>query len=103
MTPAAVLRRMVALLAIGRGGDYDDGRWLDPSYRQRVRDMALRFEQRLAREPGPSMVGGLDDLDDPEGFVARFVARYPEAERLPVGQADADFFVHRVCARPASR
>ncbi len=100
MTPAAVLRRMVALLAIGRGGDYDDGRWLDPSYRQRVRDMALRFEQRLAREPAPSMVGGLDDLDDPEGFVARFVARYPEAERLPVGQADADYFVHRVCARP---
>ncbi len=100
MTHAAVLRRAVDLMAIGRGTDYDDGPWPDPSYRQRVFDLAARFEETLCPAPGPSLLGGLDDLDDPGAFVARFVARYPEAERVTLSQSDADFFVHRVCARP---
>ncbi|MFO0652265.1 MAG: DUF1729 domain-containing protein [Polyangiales bacterium] len=100
MTPAAVLARMVALMAIGRGTEYDDGRWPDPSYRQRVHDMALRLEERLATREGPSLIRSLDDLDDPDAFVLRFVAAYPEAERTTLTRADADFFVQRVCARP---
>ncbi len=99
MSPAAVLRRMVALMAIGRSTDYDDGRWPDPSYRQRVQDMALRLEERLASREGPSVVRSLSDLDDPDAFVARFVEAYPEAERATLSQSDADFFVQRVCAR----
>ena len=99
MSPAAVLRRMVALMAVGRGTDYDDGRWPDPSYRQRVHDMALRFEARLAPREGPSVIRSLADLDDPDEFVARFVAAYPEAEASTLASADADYFVHRVCAR----
>ncbi len=99
MSPAAVLRRMVALMAIGRSSEYDDGLWPDPSYRQRVQDMALRLEERLAVREGPSVVRSLADLDDPDAFVARFVAAYPEAERATLTQSDADFFVQRICAR----
>jgi enoyl reductase-like protein/3-oxoacyl-ACP reductase-like protein len=100
MTHADVLRRMVSLMAIGRGTDYDDGRWPDVSYRQRVFDVAARFEEALAPAAGPSLLRDASDLDDPDAFVARFVARYPDAERVTLAQADADFFVHRVCARP---
>ncbi len=100
MTPAAVLHRMTSLMAIGRGTEYDDGRWPDPSYRQRVHDMALRLEERLAEREAPSIVRSLADLDDPDAFVARFVAAYPESERATLAQSDADFFVQRVCARP---
>ncbi len=99
MTAADVLRRMVALMAIGRGTDYDDGRWLDRSYRQRVYDMALHLEARLADTAGRSVLQGLEDLDAPEDFVDRFVARYPDAARATLSQSDADFFVHRICAR----
>jgi len=99
MTFAAALRRMVALMAIGRGTVYDDGRWPDPSYRQRVFDLAAHFEETLATAPGPSLLHDPADLDDPDGFVARFVAHYPEAERVTLTETDADFFVHRVCAR----
>jgi len=100
MSPAAVLRRMVALMAIGRSTDYDDGRWPDPSYRQRVQDMALRLEERLATREGPSVLRSPSDLDDPEAFVARFVEAWPEAERATLTRSDADYFVQRVCARP---
>ncbi len=86
MSPAAVLARMVALMAIGRRTEYDDGRWPDPSYRQRVHDMALRLEERLATRAGPSIVAGPADLDDPVAFVARFVAAYPDAERATLSQ-----------------
>ncbi|MFO0602611.1 MAG: DUF1729 domain-containing protein [Polyangiales bacterium] len=100
MTFAAALRRCVELMAVGRGTAYDDGRWPDVSYRERVFDLAARFEESLATAEGESFLRGPADLDDPEGFVAAFVARYPEAERVTLAQADADFFVHRVCARP---
>jgi fatty acid synthase len=99
MSPADVLRRMVALMAIGRGTPYEDGRFPDPSYRQRVLDMARRFEERLATRAGDSVLRGPGDLDAPEAFVERFIAAYPQAEQGTVVQADADFFVHRVCAR----
>lgn len=99
MSPAAVLRRMVELMAIGRGTEYEDGRWPDPSYRLRVHDLALALEERLAVQAGPSVVRSPADLDDPAAFVARFVAAYPGAETTTLSQADADFFVQRICAR----
>ena len=77
MSPAAVPRRMVALMAIGRSTDYDDGRWPDPSYRQRVQDMALRLEERLATREGPSVLRSPSDLGDPEAVVAPFVESWP--------------------------
>ena len=100
MSPAAVLRRMVDLMAIGRSTEYEDGRFPDPSFRQRLLDMALRFEERLAERAGASIVTGPADLDEPVDFVDRFVAAYPRAEHGTVAQADVDFFVHRVCSRP---
>ncbi len=100
MSAAAALRRMVELLAVGRGTRYEDGRWPDESYRLRVHDFARHLEERLAAQPGPSIVQAPADLDDPEAFVARFVAAYPGAETMTLSRADADYFVQRICARP---
>ncbi|MBL8600390.1 MAG: DUF1729 domain-containing protein [Myxococcales bacterium] len=100
MTFAGALRRMVDLMAVGRGSEYEDGAWPDPSYRQRVFDFAAYIEEQLVDAAGESALGGLDDLDDPASFLSRFVARYPSAEQLRLAQSDADYFVQRICARP---
>lgn len=100
MTPAAMLRRFVSLAAIGRGSEYEDGRWPDSSYRARALDLVRHLESRLVREEGPSLARGSADLDNPEEFVARFVEVYPHAETVTLGDADAEHFVRRICQRP---
>jgi fatty acid synthase len=102
MSPAAVLRRMVALMAIGRGSEYEDGVWPDPSYRQRVLDMAARFEERLAVKAGPSVVRGPATSTTPRRSSPGSSRRTPTPSGHRGPGADADFFVHRVCAGPAS-
>ena len=44
MSYAQLLNRMLELMAIGRNGRYEDGCWMDPSWRQRFADMLWRSE-----------------------------------------------------------
>ena len=106
MTWLGVWERMVALMAIGRGGRYEDGPWLDRSWRERVADMLQRGAARLGEAQAgevPSLLGelgGLSALDDPAAVLRVFAERYPGARSCLLLPTDADFFVHSVCARP---
>lgn len=105
MTGAELLRRMLALMAIGRGGRYEDGRWPDVTWRQRFADMLWRLEARLAgsrglADPQTSVLASVPGLDVPETVLDSFLAAWPEAEQQPIHPADARFFVGEVCARP---
>lgn len=103
MTYLQVLERVVALMAIGQGSAYEDGRWLDVSHRRRMFDLIRRFEARLIEQEEGAFepqLKGLGELDEPEAAVARFAARYPRAASVLVHPMDAEFFVQEVCARP---
>lgn len=105
MTYAELVTRLVALLATGRGGRYEDGAWPDLTFRQRALDVLQRSERRLAglvdgdAELVPT-ARSLADLDDPTAAVARFLAAHPTARSVTVHPHDATWFVREVCARP---
>lgn len=104
MTWQAVLQRMVALMAIGTGSPYEDGPWLDVSWRERVLDMLRRGEARLCgvakAAQTESVCGGLHELDDPQAVLTRFAARWPQAASVRLRPIDARHFASKICARP---
>lgn len=103
MTYGVMLDRLVELMAVGRGGRYEDGPWPDVSYRTRMLDAIRRAEARCHPEDrgtAPSVVAHPDELDDPHGVLARLRAALPEVDTQPVHPADEDWFVRDLCARP---
>lgn len=106
MTWGEVLRRAVALMAIGRGGPYEDGPWPDLSFRDRIVDLLARAEARLIAQDrgafssalGPD--GGRAALDQPEAALLAFFTAYPHAETTRLTHSDARHFVRQICARP---
>ncbi|HEY3253307.1 MAG TPA: fatty acid synthase subunit beta domain-containing protein, partial [Polyangiaceae bacterium] len=103
MSYRAVLERMIELMACGRAGRYEDGVWLDVSYRLRFRDFVRRAEARLAPRPDApfaSLVQSDTCLDAPADFMARFLAAHPLASETKLHLADVEFFVEQICRRP---
>lgn len=102
MTWLDATRRLIDLLAIGRGGPYEDGVWPDRSYRERVADFIRLGEARLATAPTAESVidPALAALDDPAATLAAFALACPAAATRTVHPADARAFVGRICARP---
>jgi len=103
MSYRQLLDRLVELMAIGRHGRYEDGVWLDPTWRQRFIDMFRRAEARLSGgDEGAieSLITCAADVDDPAAALDRFEARYGARQHDNVEPADALFFVRQVCARP---
>ena len=98
MTYAAMLDRLVALTAIGRNSEYEDGVWPDVSYRRRVVAMIRASEARLSNSvvPFASIIQNDSALDEPRQVLRRFEARYPSALETLVHPEDARFFV-QVC------
>ncbi|MBM4345074.1 MAG: DUF1729 domain-containing protein, partial [Deltaproteobacteria bacterium] len=102
MTWAEVLRRAVQTMAIGRHGRYDDGAWLDPTWRARALDLFARAEARLAGAEGRAprvRWQSPSELDDPDAALQDLCRHHPAALREPVHPADAAWFV-QLCARP---
>jgi enoyl reductase-like protein/3-oxoacyl-ACP reductase-like protein/acyl dehydratase len=102
MTYLDVARRMTQLMAIGQRGRYEDGPWLDRSWRLRVLDLLRRAEARLSDlEEGafPSAFPGESALDDPAAALDTLASRYPDAARRRLHPADQDFFL-ALCRRP---
>jgi enoyl reductase-like protein/3-oxoacyl-ACP reductase-like protein/3-oxoacyl-(acyl-carrier-protein) synthase/acyl dehydratase len=102
MTWAAVLERMVALMAVGKGGRYEDGVWPDVSYRQRVADMIRRAEARLGsgEQTRPSILVDLADLDAPDQVLQRLTKSLPAVLQARLLPMDIEHFAKSVCARP---
>lgn len=103
MTYGQTLDRMIALMAIGQGTPYEDGLWLDASYRQRVLDMIHRAEARLcAQDEGalPSVVAGLPALDQPAAVMQTLREAYPQLDAVTMHPLDVTHFIHQICARP---
>jgi enoyl reductase-like protein/3-oxoacyl-ACP reductase-like protein/acyl dehydratase len=101
LTWRAVLLRFAALTAQGQGGRYDDGRWLDATFRTRMVELFRRAEARCAGRDGtvqPSLVQAPADLDDPEAAVAALAARHPIAATLTPEPDDLAHFL-AVCAQ----
>ncbi len=98
MTYEEFLTRFVALSAIGRGGDYEDGRWLDISHRQRFVALAELTQARLSTTTAPALVT-LDVAANPEAAVAQLVAAYPNAKTVCVHPEDARAFI-TICKQP---
>ncbi len=101
MTCAAVLARLFELMAIGEGGEYEDGRWLDRTHRSRALDLVRLLEARLHGGEAPFASIAADDaaLDDPGALLARFDAAYPAARQTLVHPQDARAFLE-ICKRP---
>ncbi|MBL8787964.1 MAG: DUF1729 domain-containing protein, partial [Deltaproteobacteria bacterium] len=106
MTWPEVLERMVALMALGGVTPrYDDGPWLDVSWRARVFDVVRRAEARIAGASGTddlveSVCPDPSALDAPAIVLAALSERYPLARTTRVHPADATWFLREVCARP---
>ena len=94
---------MLELMAIGRNGRYEDGCWMDPSWRQRFADMLWRSEMRVHPEQEGqfvSILSKLDELDHPQRVMRTFLSRYPLASEQKIHPADADHFINAICKRP---
>ena len=107
MTYGALIARMIELMAVARrdgaNARYEDGPWLDVTWRTRVFDMVRRAEARLAgigAGDSESVAPDLTSLDRPHEVLAALLARHPRAatERLHI--VDATYFLREVCARP---
>ncbi len=108
-----ILERMVALMALGRPGSktarYEDGVWLDVTWRLRCFDVVRRIEARLAGASGDagqvagevvSVVAGPEGLDDPTVVIAALAERYPAFGTSRPHAVDAGWFLKEICARP---
>lgn len=105
MTYAEVLARLVELMAIGGASPrYEDGPWLDATWRLRVFDWVRRAEARLAGAAGldevASVVPDRTALDQPDAVLAALCTAHPRATNERVHPVDATWFVRELCARP---
>ena len=103
MTYFEVAERLVSFLAIGRNGRYEDGCWLDVTYRARVFDFLRRAEGRLCEQEAGVVESFLKDpkaLDTPQAVLKEFVEVYPQAQTQLLHPLDVRFFVQRICGRP---
>lgn len=105
MTWSQLLERMVDLMAIGTGSPYEDGVWMDASWRQRVADAIWRAESRLGGAAGvttafSSVLQDLAELDQPAAALARLRERFADASQEVLLPADALWFVQEICGRP---
>ncbi len=102
MTWAQVLERIAQTMAPGLHGRYDDGAWLDPSWRARALDLFARAEARLAGMAGTApriRWQAAAELDNPDAALHDLCRHYPQAASEPLHPADATYFV-QVCSRP---
>ena len=101
-TYEAALQRFVALTAIGRGGRYEDGPWLDPSHRAAFLDILHRFEGRLCEQDSGLVATQFQDdkiADDP-GLASNLLFElYPDGRETTLHPADVHF-LHSVWERP---
>jgi fatty acid synthase len=101
MTYGELLGRFVELCALGCGGRYEDGRWLDPSHRTRFVELLQRAEGRLhPNESGdvPTAFAAPPSVDDPEAAIATLVSAHPAATTTLLHPADVGHFL-AVCRR----
>jgi fatty acid synthase len=101
MTYEQLLRRFVELTALGRGGRYEDGAWLDVSHRDRFVELLQRSEARL--DPAESgsvttLFGSRSSVDDPHAAIGRLLDAHPAARNTLLHPADPAFFL-AVCRR----
>ena len=108
LSPAALLERMVELMAVGQGAPLEDGVWLDSSWKQRFLDMARRLEVRFGPaeledegEPRatPASIVGAAAAQEPRALVAEMVRRAPELQSALLHPEDARYFLE-LCKRP---
>ena len=101
MSWGALLDRLVSLMAIGVHGRYDDGAWVDRSWRQRVYDVIARGVRRASATATCTMpLAGLDALDDPTAALATVRAAVPTLDQTALTPSDIRWFLAEVCRRP---
>ena len=102
MTYEQLLVRFVDLTAVGQGGRYEDGAWLDVTHRDRFIELLRRAEARLADADEGDVDSDFverSSVDDPSGAVATLVAAHPSATSALLHPADVPYFLE-VCRRP---
>ncbi|MFT5458789.1 MAG: fatty acid synthase, partial [Myxococcota bacterium] len=102
MTWREVLTRLAERMAIGRDGAYEDGVWLDISWRQRFADALARAEARCADLDEGTFPSKLADIDlqQPAACIDALCAAWPAAETHRLHPLDARWFVDALCRRP---
>ena len=107
MTYRRVLERFVSLACPedrvqGAPGVLADPPFIDKTYRVRLLELLIRFEERFApRSSGgtPALVSSGADLDAPRDIVGAFAEKYPQASRTTLVPEDERFFLE-VCRFP---
>lgn len=111
MTFTQVLNRMIELMAVGTApavgepedalkATYQDGRWVDLSFRKRVFDFAQWVENKLSPDKGKkearAFLQDLKQLDDPAAFMRAFLEAVPDAGTTLLGQQDIDYLMMQI-------
>ena len=97
MTYAEVLRRFVKLSYVHRPDgvvvhhSLKQHRWIDVTYESRCFTLCTRFEARFHRK-GVLVAKDVSELDtEPEAFIEKFVAAYPELSTVLLSDEDTEF------------
>ena len=89
MTYGEIVRRMVDLMFVKH-----ESRWIDPSLERLTGDFMHRVEERFTQSSGQvSLLQNYSELDEPYGFVDRFIQAYPLASEQLVSAQDVQHFL----------
>ncbi len=88
MSCGEILKRYVALVAVGRDLPHESGIWQSPGHADKFRRLIRRFQERL------NAVGESGDiLSDPHGYVDRFLREHPILSSIRPLPQDAAFLL----------
>ncbi|MDA9913230.1 DUF1729 domain-containing protein, partial [Candidatus Nanopelagicales bacterium] len=96
---ADVLSRFVELTAVGRGGRYEFGRWLDRSHATLFHKLLQRWEARLTSQDRglfESHFPRLSAVANPEAAIQTFAETFPAADTARMHPADSAYFLHLI-------
>ncbi|WP_372366216.1 fatty acid synthase subunit beta domain-containing protein [Candidatus Uabimicrobium sp. HlEnr_7] len=96
MSYFTLLDKMVELMAVGSNGRYEDGQWLDITYRLRFEKMLARVLERLSID----IVVDTEQIQQPRKLLQTIENNYPRIKDVPLAPEDQAFFIYKVCQIP---
>ncbi len=97
MSYLAVLQRMADLMARGEKGIYEDGVWIDKTYRSRFALMVKRTLERFSLE---ETIIVASEYNTPSSLLAKIATASELVDVLPLSAFDQEYFIYTICQSP---
>lgn len=96
MSYGELLSKMIEHMAVGSNGRYEDGRWLDITYRMRFEKMLHRVLQRFNID----ITIDSEKVQQPQKILQEIGDVCAQVNQIPLSPEDQAFFIYQVCQIP---